>query len=45
MTFNWLVFAFLCVVLAQGLGLPPRLAQAMEGVVLLLMLLVLVGVL
>jgi hypothetical protein len=45
MRFNWLVFICLCLVLAEQLGLPPRLAQALIGVVLLLMLLVLVGVL
>lgn len=37
----WLVFAFLCVVLARDFGLPVRLAQAIQGALLLIMLLVL----
>jgi hypothetical protein len=45
MRFGWLVFAFLCTLLAAQFGLPPRIAQAVEGVLLLLLLLVLVGVL
>jgi hypothetical protein len=45
MTFNWLVFAFLCVQLAKELGLPIKVAQAIQGALLLLMLIVLVGVL
>lgn len=45
MRFDWLVFVYLCVVLARDFGLPVRLAQAMQGVVLMLGLLVLVGVL
>ena len=44
MSFNVLVFIFLCIVLAKELGLPVRVGQAIQGVLLLLMLLVLVGV-
>lgn len=38
----WLVFVFLCIVLARDFGLPVRLAQVIQGAVLFLMLLVLV---
>jgi hypothetical protein len=44
MTFSWLVFAFLSVQLAKELGLPPKVAQAIQAALLLLMLLALLGV-
>jgi hypothetical protein len=40
-----LVFAYLCTLLAKELGLPVLIGQVIQGVLLLLLLLVLVGVL
>lgn len=45
MRFQWLVFIYFAVLLARDLGLPPRVCWAIQGALLLLMLLVLVGVL
>lgn len=44
MKFNWLVFIYLVVLFARELGLPARVCWAIQGALLLLMLLVLVGV-
>ena len=41
----WLVFVWLCVQLAKEFGLPVKVGQAVQGVLLLLMLLVLLRVL
>lgn len=45
MRFDWFTFIFLCVLLARDLGLPQRVCWAIQGALLLLMLLVLVGAL
>lgn len=45
MRYEWLVFVFLCVVLARDFGLPVRVAQVIQLVLLILMLLVLLGAL
>lgn len=44
MMFEILVFAFLSVQLAKEWGLPVKVGQAIQGALLLLMLLVLLGV-
>lgn len=43
--FAWLVFAWILVQHGRELGSPPKLAQVLSGVLVILMLLVLVGAL
>jgi len=41
--FGWLVFAAFVILLFERLGIPPRVATAILGVIVLLMLLALFG--
>ena len=43
--FQWLVFVWLCLQLGKEFGLPARVTQIVQGTLLLLMLLALLGVL